>query len=110
MRRVTMLRLEWQTAGTTRLTLCVGPYALKFARSQRGRDGNRRERREWKRATPERRQMLCPLLWSAPFGFVNVMRRAIPLTRHEQLALLDSDGFPDWDYMPGGPGEPFEYK
>jgi hypothetical protein len=54
--------------------------------------------------------MLCPLLWSAPFGFVNVMRRAIPLTRHEQLALLDSDGFPDWDYMPGGPGEPFEYK
>jgi hypothetical protein len=37
------------------------------------------------------------------------MRRAVPLTR-QQLDLLDSDGFPDWDYMPPGPSEPFEYK
>jgi hypothetical protein len=40
----------------------------------------------------------------------NIMRRAMPLTRSEQLLLLKSDGFPDWDYMPGGPPSPFEYK
>ena len=33
-----------------------------------------------------------------------------PLTYEEQQRLLDEDGFPDWDYMPGGPSEPFEYK
>jgi hypothetical protein len=35
---------------------------------------------EWGRATPERREMLCPILWTAPFGLINVTRRAIPLT------------------------------
>jgi hypothetical protein len=24
--------------------------------------------------------------------------------------LLDTDGFPDWDYMPGEDGDPFESK
>ena len=23
---------------------------------------------------------------------------------------MDSSGFPDWDYMPGEEGQPFEYK
>jgi hypothetical protein len=35
-----------------------------------GRDADQRERIEWDRATPERREMLCPLLWTAPFGLV----------------------------------------
>ena len=105
-----MHSFTWHTAGTTRVALCIGRYALKFARSHRGRDANRRERVEWDRATPGRRQILCPMLWSAPYGLLYVMRRAVPLTREQQLFLLDSDGFPDWDYVPGGPGEPFEYK
>jgi hypothetical protein len=54
--------------------------------------------------------MLCVPLWAAPFGLFNVMRRAIPLTREVQQELLENDGFPDWDYMPGGPRSPFEYK
>jgi hypothetical protein len=38
------------------------------------------------------------------------MTAAIPLTETEKDKLIDSDGFPDWDYMPGEDGEPFEYK
>ena len=93
-----------------RLTICVGRYALKCARWRRGREANRRERIEWDRATPARREMLCPILWSAPLGLVNIMRRAVPLTQDDQLNRIATDDFPDWEYMPGGPGEPFEYK
>jgi hypothetical protein len=110
MQREGMLAMKWHTAGTTRLTLCVGRYAFKFARSRRGREANQRERLEWGRATPERRLMLCPLIWATPFGLINVMRRATPLTRKQQLELLEHHAFPDWDYMPPGPKEPFEYK
>jgi hypothetical protein len=105
-----MLDIEFHTAGTMRLTLCVGRYALKFARGRRGRDANRREQLEWSRATPPRREMLCPVLWAAPFGLVIVMQRAVALTRQEQQELLFNHGFPDWDYMPGGPRSPFEFK
>jgi hypothetical protein len=38
------------------------------------------------------------------------MTAAVPLTETEKDGLIDSDGFPDWDYMPGEDGEPFEYK
>ena len=95
--------IKWHTAGSTRLTLCVGRYAFKFARSERGRDGNKRERREWDRATPARRKMLCPIIYSFPFGIANVMPRAVQLTREDQVRRLEADDFPDWDYMPGGP-------
>jgi hypothetical protein len=105
-----MTGFAWHTAGTTRLTLCISRYAVKLARGRRGRIANYGERVEWQRATPERRGMLCPLLRAAPFGLVNIMRRATPLSREEQQMLLDNDGFPDWDYMPSGPSEPFEYK
>jgi hypothetical protein len=98
------------TEGTTRVTLCIGRYAIKVPKSRRGCLANCGELIEWKRATPERREIMCPLLWSAPFGLINIMQRAIPLPRQEQQRLLDTDGFPDWDYMPGGPSCPFEYK
>jgi hypothetical protein len=32
------------------------------------------------------------------------------LTAHGKEALIDADGFPDWDYRPGEDSEPFEYK
>jgi hypothetical protein len=105
-----MLNIELHTHGTTRFALCFGNYAVKFARGPRGRAANRAENVEWERATPERREMLCPMLWASPFGLFNLMQRAVPLTRTQQLALLERDGFPDWDYMPGGPSSPFEYK
>jgi hypothetical protein len=97
-----MLNIELHTHGTTRFALCFGNYAVKFARGSRGRAANRAENVEWERATPERREMLCPMLWASPFGLFNLMQRAVPLTRTQQLALLERDGFPDWDYMPGG--------
>jgi hypothetical protein len=90
--------LTLHSSGTTRFTICAGPLAFKIARGRHGRLANRAERTEWQRAIPARREMLCPLMWAAPFGLFNVMRRAIPLTRTEQLALLESDGFPNWDY------------
>jgi hypothetical protein len=105
-----MIDLTLHMEGTTRFTICVGRLAFKIARGRRGRVANYAERVEWERATPQRREILCPLLWAAPFGLFNVMRWAIPLTRKEQLSLLDTDGFADWDYMPGGPSSPFEYQ
>lgn len=102
--------LKVYSEGTTRFTICAGKYALKVARGRRGRMANRAEGVEWRRATTERRVILCPTLFAGPFGLFNVMPRAAPLTPEEQLSLLDRDGFPDWDYIPGGPSSPFEYK
>jgi hypothetical protein len=102
--------IKLHTAGTTRMTICVSRYALKFPRGLCGCIANHGEQVEWKRATPERREMLCPLLWGAPFGFINVMRRAIPLTSEQHQAHRDNGSFPDWDYIPGGPERPFEDK
>ena len=98
------------TEGITRFTLCIGPYAIKLPKNLRGCVANVGERVEWKRARPERRAIMCPLLWSAPFGLFNIMRRAVPLAWEEQQSLLYRDGFPDWDYIPSGPSCPFEFK
>ena len=38
------------------------------------------------------------------------MAAATPLTGIEKEKLIDADGFPDWDYMPGEDGQPFEFK
>ena len=52
--------------------------------------------------------MLCPIVWTAPFGFANVMQRAVLLTREDRLHRLATFDFPDWDYMSGGPKDPFK--
>jgi hypothetical protein len=39
-----------------------------------------------------------------------VARAAIPLTEAEHHHFMDTDGFPDWDYVPPDEKEPFEYK
>jgi hypothetical protein len=54
--------------------------------------------------------MLCPVRWRTASNWLIVMTAAVPLTETEKDKLIDSDGFPDWDYMPGEDGEPFEYK
>jgi hypothetical protein len=57
-----------------------------------------------------RRGMLCPVRWYARGGWLLVMAAAIPLTEIEKDRLKASNGFPDWDYMPGEEGQPFEHK
>jgi hypothetical protein len=54
--------------------------------------------------------MLCPAHWCSAGGALLIMSSARPLSRAEQESLLASDGFPDWDYMPGEDSELFEYK
>jgi hypothetical protein len=98
----TPLPLHWHrlgsrmiSHGTTRLVLCLGPYAIKIAKGERGRRCNRFEA-----ATEERRKMLCPILATIPFGFALVMKRATPISEEEKDHLIVTDGFPDWDYVP----------
>jgi hypothetical protein len=54
--------------------------------------------------------MLCPVLARLPFGFGLIMQRAEPLSESEKNELIESDGFPDWDYLPPDETCPFEYK
>jgi hypothetical protein len=96
--------------GTTRVTLSVGPYAIKIAKSRRGRTCNEFESALWSRTTEARRKMLCPIFATLPFGIALVTPRARPLTEDEKNHLIDTDGFPDWDYVPPDETEPFEYK
>jgi hypothetical protein len=86
--------------GTTRVTLCVGPYAIKIAKGRRGLVCNEFEAVLWARTTETRRKMLCPILATMPFGIAVVMLRARPLTEDEKSYLIETDGFPDWDYVP----------
>ena len=92
------------------MTLCVGRYAIKIAKSARGRACNRYESDLWKRTTEARRKMLCPIQVMLPFGLAVVMPTARPLTEDEKTYLIDTDGFPDWDYVPPDETAPFEYK
>jgi hypothetical protein len=97
--------------GSCRLTVCVGPWAIKLARGATGRRCNRFEADLWNRTIAVRRAMLCPILVILPFGIGVVMRRADPTTVDEAQQLLDGDEFPDWDYMPPSDDScPFEYK
>jgi hypothetical protein len=82
--------------GTTRLVLCLGPYAIKIAKGERGRRCNRFEAALWKRTTEERRKMLCPILATIPFGVALMMKRAKPTSEEEKDHLISTDRFPDW--------------
>jgi hypothetical protein len=45
-----------------------------------------------------------------PLGIALLMPRAQPLSENEKRCLMDTDEFPDWDYVPPDETEPFEYK
>ena len=96
--------------GTTRTVVVIGSLALKFSRGERGRLCNRFEADLFKRVNQRRRDMLCPVLWCAPFAIFLIVRAATPLTEAERNELWASDGFPDWDYVPPDEGQPFEWK
>jgi hypothetical protein len=96
--------------GTARLTICIGSWALKLARNATGLRCNRFEADLWVRTSEARRNMLCPVLARLPFGLGVVMQRAEPLSESKKNELIDSDAFPDWDYVPPDETCPFEYK
>jgi hypothetical protein len=102
--------LRWHSNGVTRVVLVFGPIALKFARGERGRRCNRFEAEMFERVSDRRRAMLCPVLWCGSAGALLVARAARPLTESECTHFMETDGFPDWDYVPPDETEPFEYK
>ena len=86
--------------GTTRWVFVLGAVALKFGRGARGRRSNRYEACLYGHVSQQRRDMLCPVIWCAPFGFLLVSRAARPLSNDEQKHLMETDKFPDWDWEP----------
>lgn len=98
--------------GKTRLVFVIGLIALKFARGARGRRSNLYEADLYARVSERRRAMLCPILWCAPYGIVLLSRAACPISEEEKSCLMDTNGFPDWDWERGSPdnNSPFEYK
>jgi hypothetical protein len=97
--------------GTTRRpVVIIGPWAFKFARGERGRRCNLHEAKLFRTSSEGRREMLCPVRWCSRKGFLLVMQSAIPLDPADHLDLHERDAFPDWDYMPGEDGDPFEPK
>ena len=104
------VRFAVSRVGTTRLVLVIGPWALKFARGERGRRCNRYEAELFASVDERRRAMLCPVRWCSSGGGLLIMASARPLTASDHENLLDGDGFPDWDYTPGEDSDPFEPK
>jgi hypothetical protein len=90
--------------------LIVGPWAIKFARGARGRRCNIYEANLFGTVDDRRRAMLCPVHWWSRRGEVLVMASARPLSAADHADLLETHGFPDWDYIPGEDGQPFEFK
>ena len=97
-------------SGANRAVLILGAVAFKFARHRIGARCNLYEADLYRRTTPKRREMLCPVLACAPFGLVLIARAAQPLTADEAQTLRASRGFPDWDYVPPDDECPFEPK
>ena len=95
--------------GADRVVLPIGPVAFKFARRPHGARCNLFEADLYRRTTPERRAMLCPVIACSANGAVLIMKRLTPLTLADHSFILAN--LPDWDY--GGPGDdecPFESK
>jgi hypothetical protein len=90
--------------------LIVGPWAFKFARGARGCRCNKYEANLFKSVDARRREMLCPVRWGSNSGWLLIMETAQPLRESDHADLLDRRAFPDWDYMPGEDGDPFEPK
>ena len=104
-------RLALIGIGTNRFVLLLGPWAIKFARSAKGRRACRHERAVWKRhgGQPGNGDLLCPIIASDPFGLVVIMRKA-QRTPWPFLSTWN-ERQPQWEYWPGegdmpDPGEP----
>jgi hypothetical protein len=112
-RRSLPIRMIAIRRGSCRLAICIGPWAIKIARNATGRRCNRGEADRWERTqtNPARRAMLCPVQMRLSYGIALIMQRAQPLSEAEADHLLETGGFPDWDYMPpDDEGHPFEHR
>jgi hypothetical protein len=89
----------------------VGWLAFKFGR---GKSGMRRDRHEadlYRRSTPRRRSMLCPVLWCSRPAFVSIMRRATTPVTKGALDERKGVAWLEWDYAgPTDDALPFEWK
>jgi hypothetical protein len=97
--------------GSTRKVILFGPWAFKFARGRTGVRCNRHEAFLFRRATPHRQSMLCPVLWCSAPAIVLVMRRAATPVTEDQVKELKANAWSEWDYL-GDPDDecPFEWK
>lgn len=86
-----------------RPVIVIGPIALKVARNREGRACNKYEARLYRSTIPQRRAMLCPVLWISWGGFVLIMRAATPTS--EMMSMEEYLGA-----MPGEDSCPFEPK
>ena len=77
-----LMKLAFRS-GANRAVLILGAVAFKFARHRIGARCNLYEADLYRRTTPKRREMLCPVLACAPFGLVLIARAAQPLTADE---------------------------
>jgi len=81
--------------GTTRWVLLFGPWAIKFPRLARLRDGLAANQEEIRWASnPGRFTELCPIYLHV-LDWLVVMPRARILTHGECIALLKAEEFPD---------------
>jgi hypothetical protein len=94
--------------GTNRGVLLCHSMALKFALHERGARCNLFEARTYASSTGDRRAGLCPVLWCSHNGAVLAMAYATPIPE-EEFEMLPDDAFPDWEYVPGTAGAPFEH-
>lgn len=79
------------------------PRVSGMARVLQGLRCNRAERDAWhEREYPN----LCPLIWSAPFGWLNIMERASAMSQDEFDEWFSSD---DWPHFAGSE-TPYELK
>ena len=84
--------------GTTRNVILIGSAAIKIPSFIEWRLfllvllANMQERQFWKARWPE----LCPVVFSLPGGWLNIMKRAKPLTR-EEFERLDLESWVDRD-------------
>jgi hypothetical protein len=74
-----------------------------------GKACNRYEADLYRNTTPQRRALLCPVLWCSPGDLVLIMRAATPMS--EMMSGQDYlEAANEWDAMPGEDGCPFEPK
>jgi len=89
--------------GSQRLTLVLGPFAVKVPRLRRLREGmraNRMEARIWREGWQRKYTELCPIFAALPFGMALVMPTVRIMSPEELKAFRDSEAFPDHDPDP----------
>src|SRR5262245_57939440 len=97
--------------GSTRTVVAFGPWVFKFGRSKDGMRCNLHEADLYRRSSPQRRSMLCPVLWCSRPAFVSIMRRAETPVTQGTLDERKAVAWHEWGYAgPGDDGHPFEWK